>query len=194
MNGDKLTALHARLILAKPLGQMAFIGACKAAFAVIGIGDIGHGLARGAGGNQISQKRFRQGCAHGFHKHADAPAAGQTNSKGLIIRDAKLQHLRLARLHSLHSLDNHRAFDAAARDRALHLTIARDNQLAAHRPRSRAPCLHHGGKGRAFACAIPIQRQFRHVFEHLGHRVFLLGPSGIEHPHQPRLLACILAP
>src|ERR1700748_3365513 len=60
-----------------------------------------------------------------------------------FIRDAELEHLRLAGLDHIHRLRDHLALDAAAGDRAEKGPVLVDDEMAADRTRGRTPGLDH---------------------------------------------------
>ena len=83
--------------------------------------------------------------------HPDPPAAGEPDREGLGVADPEVEHPRPPVVERLERLGDHRALDAAARDRAGDLRLAADRQLRPPRPRRRAPGLDDGGERRA-AC------------------------------------------
>src|SRR5262249_27291972 len=84
--------------------------------------------------------------------------------------NAELQGLRLAAFDHIDRLGHHRAFDAAARDRAQEIALVVDHQIGADRPRRRAPGLDHGRKGHAAPRALPVLGRFEDVFVSCQHR------------------------
>src|SRR5579862_8013576 len=100
---------------------------------------------------------------HLFHEHADSAAAGQADLPGGLIGDAEFQHFRLAALDHVERLGDHRALDAAARDRAEKIAFAVDDQIGADRARRRTPGLDHGGERHVAAVLAPILGGFEDV-------------------------------
>src|SRR4029077_17836783 len=74
----------------------------------------------------------------------DAPAAREAHAPSRFIRDAKLEHLRLAGLDHVHRLGDHLALDAAPGARAEEGPVLVDDEMAADRTRRRPPGLDHG--------------------------------------------------
>ena len=128
--------------------------------------DVGHGAAVGAGFREGFREVEREGLAQRFDQHADRAAAGEADGEGLVVADAVGEEAGLAVLQRLGRLDDDRAFDAAARDGARHLSVPRHGELAAHGARGRAPGLHHGGERRAAPGAVPGERLFECRFGH----------------------------
>src|SRR6202035_5147693 len=76
-----------------------------------------------------------------FDIDLDAAAAGQAHAPSGFVRDAELEHLRLARLDHIHRLGDHLPLAATARHRAEERTVLVDDEMAADRTRRRAPGL-----------------------------------------------------
>ena len=164
MDGDKC-----RAVLFKPRAvhaQPVRIGIqTQGAVAGVDVHLIRHGGSRSPQRHQLAQHRVGQDRADGFHQNANCPAAGQPDGKGIIVTDAKFQQARLAVFHGLLRLDDHRAFDAAARHRSLDPAVLCDGKLATDAARGAAPCLNHRGKRNRFAILAPAQGRFRAVVE-----------------------------
>src|SRR5260370_4395265 len=74
----------------------------------------------------------------------DGAAAGEPHLPGGLVGDAEFERLGLAVFDHVEGFRHHRAFDAAARDRAQEVALIIDDQVRTDRPRRRAPGLHHG--------------------------------------------------
>ena len=142
--GDEPVALlHPRLVRAEAGGdrrveRIAGAGG-EAALPGVEVDDIGDRAAGGADGDQIGEDTLGQRRADRFDQHPDGAAAGQPDGEGLVVGDAEGQQPRPAVVERRQRLFHHRALDAAARDRAHDPRIARDGELAAHRPRAPIP-------------------------------------------------------
>src|SRR5262245_50221484 len=75
----------------------------------------------------------------------DHAATGQPDIPSVVVGDAKMQQLGLASLDRLLAGVEHRAFDAAAADRASHAAAGRHRHLGADTARRRAERLDDGG-------------------------------------------------
>src|SRR5258708_2644102 len=94
----------------------------------------------------------------------DGAAAGEPDLPGGLVGDAEFERLGRARLDHVERFGHHRAFHAAARDRAQEIALVVDDQVRADRPRRRAPGLHHGGERHAAPGLAPVLGGFEDVF------------------------------
>lgn len=113
--------------------------------------------------HEIGENGLRQGGAHGFDQHADRAAAGKAHCEGLVVGHPEGQDPRAPVGPRLCRLGDDGAFDAAARDRAHHLAIVRDHELASRGPRRRAPGLEHRGNHGRSTRAVPVERKFGYI-------------------------------
>src|SRR3954453_5725513 len=86
----------------------------------------------------------RSALLHFFDKDPDGATAGQPDLPGGLVGDAEFQRLGLAALDHVEGFRDHRALDAAARDRAQEVALVVDHQIRTHRTRRRAPGLDYG--------------------------------------------------
>src|SRR5262245_31460721 len=105
----------------------------------------------------------RRASLHLLHEYPDGAAARQADFPCCLVGDAELQHFWLAALDHVDGLGDHRALDAAARDRAQKIALLVDDQIRADRPRRRAPGLDHGGERHPAALPPPVLRRFENV-------------------------------
>src|SRR5215471_14281553 len=101
---------------------------------------------------------------HLLHIDPNGAAAGEADLPGGLVGDAELERLGLAALDHVERLGDHRALDAAARDRAEKVALVVDHQVRADRPRRRPPGLDHGGERDAAPLFAPILGGFENVF------------------------------
>src|SRR6478735_2486167 len=99
--------------------------------------------------------RGRWPLLHLLDEHPDLAAAGKPDPPGRLIRDAELQHFRLAAADHVDRLADDRALDAAARHRAFKVPLRVDDEMAADRTRRRPPRLDDGGERHAASLAAP---------------------------------------
>src|SRR6476469_9736316 len=84
---------------------------------------------------------FTSASVYFFHEDADRAAARETHLPSRLVCHAEFERLWLAALDHVERLGDHRAFDAAARDRAEEVAFAVDDEVGADWPRRRAPSL-----------------------------------------------------
>src|SRR5262249_8719010 len=98
-----------------------------------------------------------------FHEHLHLAAAGQAHFPRLLVGDAEIEQTRFAVGDDFLRLEHDGALDAAAGDRAFHLLLVADHQLAADRARRGAPRGDDGCDRDAFARVPPGAGGCEHV-------------------------------
>ena len=92
----------------------------------------------------------------GLHQHVDGATAGKTHGDAHGVVDSVALQCRLSALeHTLAELEDV-VLDAAATDRAGHLTSASETKSRAGRPWRWTVCVHQGGEGDFFALVLPL--------------------------------------
>src|SRR5204863_8775256 len=91
-----------------------------------------------------ARRESRSSSVHFLDEDLDLAAAGQADVPGLLVGDAEAEQSRRAVLDRIDRFLDHRALDAAPRDRALQGAAVVDAELAADRPRPGAPGGDHG--------------------------------------------------
>src|ERR1700730_11066087 len=94
----------------------------------------------------------------------EGAAAGEAHLPGSLVGDAEFERLGRAVLDHVERFRHHRAFDAAARDRAQEVALIVDDQVGADRPRRRAPGLHHGGERHTAPRLAPVLGRLENIF------------------------------
>jgi hypothetical protein len=135
---------HAGLIGQQGLAQRAAGGLHQ--------GDDGQrpaALQRGAHG--VEEGRLQR-----LDEDVDAAATGQAHFPGCLVGDAKVQQLGPALLQRLDAFLVHRAFHAAAADRAGDVAGGGHGHLGAGLARRGAPGLDDGGEGDGLVLGVPV--------------------------------------
>ncbi len=143
------------------------------------VGEQGRGAAFAARGQRLGEI----GELHSTRstKTWILPPQARPTSQACSLLTPKIEQPRLAVLDRLERFLDHRAFDAAARDRAQEIAVLVDHQLGAGRPRRGAPGAHHRGQRHALAVAAPVRclLQDRVIVFHRSPR-FTPGRSRLE--------------